>query len=147
MKFPRNVKVFHGQFDVVPLAGVFFLLVLFLLLGSLVYTPGVKIRLQLPVTKEDLPGTDQTMVSVAVDASGQLYFDNQLIVPAQLQSRLRSVVRKSSEPLALLVQADKAVSYQILIHLAVIARDAGIKEAFLATLPPSTTPPALISQP
>lgn len=144
MKFPRNSKIFHGQFDVAPLAGVFFLLVLFVLLASLVYTPGVKINLP---SGGDLPGLDQTMVPVAVDAGGQFYYDNQLIAPPQLLSRLRSVVRKSSEPLCLLVQADKAVSYAVLIHLSTIARDAGLKEVFLATQPNNVTPPALISQP
>ena len=136
MKFPRNAKIFHGQFDVAAFAGVFFLLILFVLLGSLVYTPGV--RLNQPVAN-DLPGTDDTVVAVAVDAQGQLYFDNQLIPPAQLKSRLASVVRKSSTPVTLLVQADKAVNYQTLIRLSVIARDAGIKEALLATLPQTPT--------
>jgi biopolymer transport protein ExbD len=132
MKFPRRAKPFHGQVEVAPFAGVFFLLVLFVLLGSLIYTPGVKINL--PVAN-DLPGADQATVAVAVDARGQYYFDNQLYSPAQLQARLRSAARKATEPLALLVLADQSVSYQSLIHLSVIARDAGIKEAFLATLP------------
>jgi biopolymer transport protein ExbD len=137
MKYPRNAKIFHGQLEVAPFAGVFFLLVLFVLLGSLVYTPGVNISLP---TAGDLPGTDQTVVAVAVDAGGQFYFDNQLIAPPQLQSRLRSVVRKTAEPITLLVQADRAVHYQSLIQLSMIAREVGIKDAFLATLPQESTP-------
>jgi biopolymer transport protein ExbD len=132
MKFPRNARIFHGQFDVAPFAGVFFLLALFLLLGSLVYTPGVSLTLP---AASDLPGTDKSVVSVAVDASGQFYFDNQLIPEAQLKARLASVVRKSAEPLTLLVQADISVKYETLIHLALIARRAGLQEAFLATRP------------
>jgi biopolymer transport protein ExbD len=45
------------------------------------------------------------------------------------------------------VQADKNVSYQTLIHVSTIARDAGIKEAFLATLPPNATPAGILSPP
>lgn len=41
MRFPRNAKIFRGQLDPAPVAGVFFLLMLFILLGSLLYTPGV----------------------------------------------------------------------------------------------------------
>ena len=144
MKFPRNAKIFHGQLDVAPFAGVFFLLVLFVLLGALVYTPGVMINLP---KAEDLPGTDKPTVAVAVDATGQLYFDNQIITPAALLSRLRSVVRKSPEPLALLVQADKDVNYQTLVHLSTIARDAGITEAFLATLPADSAASSILGSP
>src|SRR5512138_2187267 len=79
MKFPRNARIFRGQLDAAPLALVFFLLVIFLMLGSLVYTPGV--RLQLPVT-EGLPGMDRPSVSVAIDASGRVYYQNQVVAKA-----------------------------------------------------------------
>lgn len=144
MKFPRSVKIFQGRPDAAPFAGIFFLLALFMLLGLLVYTPGV--QLNLPVAG-DLPGTDQPTVAVAVDARGQFYFDNQRIAPGELKSRLRTVVRKATEPLTLLVQADKAASYESLVRLTVLARDAGVKQAFLATLPPEAAASALQSQP
>ena len=42
MRFPRNAKIFRGQLDAAPLAGVFFLLLIFFLLSSrLAFTPGV----------------------------------------------------------------------------------------------------------
>jgi len=132
MKFPRNARVLRGNLDVTPYASVFFLLVIFVLLGSMVYTPGV--RLNLPVA-DDLPGTDKPTVNVAVDSIGRLYFQNQLIEEAELTSRLRDIIRKSTDPFTLVVQADKAVPYDNLIRLAVIARDAGIRDMLLATLP------------
>ncbi len=132
MKFPRNARVIRGSFDFTPYAAVFFLLVMFLLLGSLVYTPGVK--LDLPVADE-LPGTDKPTVSVAVDSAGRLYFQNQLVEREDLLSRLRAIAKQSVEPVTLVVQADKAVSYDNLIQLTLLARDAGITDALLATLP------------
>jgi len=92
MKFPRNAKVFHGQLDPAPFAGVFFLLILFVILGALVYTPGVQINL--PVTV-DLPGTDNPVVAVAVDADGHLYYENQLIPEGLLRLRLAKAVKRS----------------------------------------------------
>ena len=71
MKFPRNARIFKGQLDAAPFVTVLFLLVLFLMLGTRVYTPGV--RLELPGTDKPLPGTDSPTVAVAIDASGQLY--------------------------------------------------------------------------
>ena len=132
MKFPRNARIFRGRLDMAPFAAVFFLLVMFLLLASLVYTPGV--RLQVPMAN-DLPGTDKPTVSVAIDANGRLYFENELIDANELKSRLRKVVERSGEPLTLAVQADEKVSYKQLINLTMLARHAGFREVLLATLP------------
>jgi len=40
MRFPRNAQIFRGQLDPAPVAGVFFLLILFVLMGFMLYTPG-----------------------------------------------------------------------------------------------------------
>ena len=139
MKFPRNARIFRGQLDAAPFAAVFFLLVIFLMLGSLIYTPGVP--LQLPVTNE-LPGTDKPTIAVAIDSNGRLYFENQRVEEKQLRDHLRQAVIASREPLTILVQADKAVTHEMLIHLTLLARDAGISQAWLATLPrPSPVSP------
>jgi biopolymer transport protein ExbD len=146
MKFPRNARIVRGQLDAAPFAAVFFLLVIFMMLGSLVYTPGARLQLQLP-RADGLPGTDKPTVSVAVDAEGRLYYENQWIKEAQLQDRLRAAVKKSPEPLTLVVQADKSVSYETCLRLAVLARDAGISEALLAMLPRTYAAPASRSRP
>ncbi len=44
-------------------------------------------------------------------------------------------MKNSREPLTLVVQADKAVTYGQLVHLTMLARDAGIHDVLLATLP------------
>ncbi len=145
MRFPRNAKVFRGQLDAAPFAGVFFLLTLFVLLASFTYTPGVRLRLP---AAPDLPGTDRPSLAVAVDPAGQFYFENQLIRLDELKSRLQAAVKKSAEPLTLLVQADKDVKYETLVRLTLLARAAGIKDALLATLPRDLgAPPARQVQP
>ena len=142
MKFPRNARLVRGRQDAAPYASVFFLLVLFVMLGSLVYTPGVRVPLDLPVA-ENLPGLDQPTVAVAVDANGQLYFENELIADPDLKKRLIKAAAGAHQQLTLIVQADKAVRYERLIGLTLLAREAGIHEALLATLPPplATSPP------
>jgi len=132
MKFPRNARIFRGQLDAAPFAAVFFLLVLFVMLASLTYTPGVHI--QLP-SADDLPGTDKDSVSVAIDASGRLYFDNQLIEEAVLKTRLREAARTTTERLTLVIHADEAVTYKTLLHVTMLAREAGISDGHLAVLP------------
>jgi biopolymer transport protein ExbD len=46
MRFQRHAKIFRGQLDPAPIAAVFFLLLIFIILGSLLYTPGVLVELK-----------------------------------------------------------------------------------------------------
>jgi biopolymer transport protein ExbD len=131
MKFPRNARIFRGQLDAAPFAAVFFLLVLFLMLGSLMYTPGV--RLELPLADE-LPGTDKLTVSVAIDSGGRYYYENQLVQEKDLGNLLRRAVFASAEPLTLVVYADRAVSTEMLVRTSMLARSVGITNGLLATL-------------
>ncbi|MCU0783975.1 MAG: biopolymer transporter ExbD [Verrucomicrobia bacterium] len=132
MKFHRNARMLGGILDAAPVASVFFLVVIFVMIGPLVYTPGI--RVQLPIAN-DLPGTEKPAVTVAVDASNRLFFANQIISEAELKLRLAAAAANSREPLTLVVQADKSVTYDYLVQLTLLARDAGIRDALLATLP------------
>jgi biopolymer transport protein ExbD len=140
MKFPRNTRLLRNPFDVAPFAAVFFLIVIFLMLGALLPTPGIP--LQLP-SASDLPGVDKPSVAVAVDASGRFYFANQIVNEAQLKSSLSAASKKSREPLTLVIHADKSVTYEQLVRLTLLARDAGIQNTLLATLPRIVNTPDL----
>ena len=138
MKFRRTQNYFCGQLDAAPFAGVFFLFLIFVALKpNLVLTPGVPIRLP---QAGDLTGTSSATVAVAVDASGELYYDNQVITEEGLRGRLREEVSQSREPLTLVVEADRDVKYEELVRLSLLARDLGIKDALLATRPQFSAP-------
>jgi biopolymer transport protein ExbD len=139
MKFRRRARLPRTPFDVTAYAAVFFLMVLMLLLGTRRYTPGVKIDLP---TADNLPGTDQTTVTVALDESGRYYFDNQVIGEAALKVQLTNAAARSAAPLTLVIHADKAVRHENLVRLTLLARDAGIHDALLATLPRAVNEPA-----
>ena len=132
MKFPRNSRLLRGPFDLAPFAAVLFLLVIFLMLGALAPISGLPLRLP---AADNLPGTDKPTVTVAVDANGRFYFANQIVTEAQLKSALTNAVQKSREPLTLVIHADKSVTYDQLVRLTLLARDAGIRDVLLATLP------------
>lgn len=138
MRFPRHARILPGQFSAAPLASVFLLLLIFVMLGTHTYVPGVLV--QLPAA-DDLPGTDRPTVTVALDADNRLYFKNQLITEADLKLRLEEAVKNSAEPLTLVVQADGAVTHANLVRLDLLARDAGIREALHAVRPPLVVAP------
>jgi biopolymer transport protein ExbD len=133
MKFPRNARIFRGQLDAAPFASVFFLLVIFVLLGTLLYAPGVQVKL--PSSENlQLAGTDQPTISVAVTTKA-IYFDNQLVSESEFSNRLYAARQKIAGPLTLVVQQDKDVTYGQSMHLMVIAHGAGISDLLFATLP------------
>ncbi len=123
-----------------PFAAVLFLLVIFLMLGGLLPTAGLPLRLPLA---SNLPGTDQPTIAIAVDAGGRFYYANQIVAEDKLKSALKTAVRKSREPLTLVIHADKAVTYDQLVHLVRLAQepDIGITNLLLATLPGAVTTP------
>jgi biopolymer transport protein ExbD len=132
MKFPRNAKIIRSQFDVAPFAAVFFVLVIFLMLGALVPTAGIPLQ---PPVAGNLPGVDQPTIAMAVDDQERLYFENQIVTEPVLKNCLIAATKSVREPLTLIIHADKAVSYETIAHLSLLARDCGITNAVLATLP------------
>jgi len=135
MKFPRNAKILRSHFDVAPFAAVFFLLLIFVLLAALLPTAGIPLQSLQPPAADNLPGTDQPQVAMAVDARGNLYYENQIVTERVLISSLMAKTNEVRAPLTLIIHADKAVSYDTLVHLSLLARRCGITNAWLATLP------------
>ena len=132
MKFPRNARLLRSPFDVAPFVAVFFLLIIFLMLATLLPVPGLSLRL--PIS-DDLPGIDKPTVAAAIDAGGRLFFANQIVNERELKSHLRNAAKGLREPPTLIIHADKAVTYDQLVRVTLLARDTGIHNIVLATLP------------
>ncbi len=140
MKYPRNARIFRGHLDAAPFLGVVFLVVIFFgLQSSMVFTPGVKINL--PV-QEGLAGTGNPAVAVAVDLAGQFYFENQAIAEAGLRDKLKATIKGAKSPMALIIEADEGVGYEVIVRLSKLARELGFREALLATRPKVFAPSA-----
>ena len=139
MRFPRSAKIFRGHIDTAPLAGVFFLLVIFMLLASLVYTPGVPVNIAssaiTPPAIETISSTDGPTTVVAINNAGNFFFENQLISEDQLQSRLAALAMRSRASVTLIVLADKATKYDVVFRLTQLAEKAGIKNILLQGQP------------
>ena len=135
MKFPRNARMLRSQLDAAPFAAVFFLLVIFMMLGSLVYTPGA--RLELAASPRQMACRARTSRRsrwpLMPTGGSTTRTSGSRRTPCAAGCRRRR--RSHAEPLTLVVQADKSVSYERCMRLALLAREAGIPEALLATLP------------
>ena len=107
MRFPRNAKIFRGQLDAAPLAGVFFLLVIFLLLASLLYTPGTPIQFS-SNTVADVPRKN-----VSITKAGKVLFENRTY-PTNLLEQLRDVFKNLAPETTLVLNAEPGAPRQII---------------------------------
>ena len=138
MRFPRRTRLLRNPFDATAYAAVFFLMVIFLSLGSRLYTPGVRIELPEAV---DQPGIDQPSILVALDAEGRFYCQNQAMDSAVLKELFTSRAKQSPDPLTLVILMDKRARLEDLMLLQSLAREAGITAASIATQPgPASLP-------
>ena len=133
MKFPRNARIFRGQLDAAPFASVFFLLVIFVLLGKHLYAPGIQVRL--PAAGDlALVGPEGPTISVAMTTNA-IYFKDQAISENDLSNELHAAREQFSEPPTLILQIDKDVTEEKWMRLWVLAQQTGIQNLNLATFP------------
>lgn len=134
MRFPRSAKILRSQFDVAPFAAVFFAVLILLMLAKLLPVPGLQTKLT-PPTASGLAGVDGPTIAIALDNQGRLFYENQIVTERVLATSLKVAASTAPKPLTLVIHADRAASYEQLTRLALLARDAGITNALLATLP------------
>jgi biopolymer transport protein ExbD len=140
MRFERKARIFRGTLDPSAAAGVLLLLLIFMLLGSLLYTPGVTIDLP---EGGNWPGSDNPTVVVAMDASGQCFFENRAVREGELLSALTSRAQSTaqrSKNLTMVLWADKAAKTEVITRLFSLAQQAGIAEVRLAERPTTFGP-------
>jgi len=133
MKYPRNARIFRGQLDAAPFASVFFLLVIFILIGKLTYTPGIQVRLP-AAGNVRLSGVDGPTLSVALTTNA-IYFQDQQVSENDLSNQLFTAKQKIPGPVTLIVQSDKDVTEEKRAQVWAIAQQAGIQNLLVATLP------------
>ena len=134
MRFPRNAKPFRGQIDLAPLAGVLFLLVIFVLLASLVYTPGVPIQLS-----SANPNAGVTRKNLLIKAQGEIVFEKQIYKTNSME-QLRAELKALALPATIVVVADKGAPRNVLIEVREMAR--GLRLGFEVSGTAIELPPA-----
>lgn len=137
MKFQRKAKILRGPLNAAPVAGVVMLLLIFIMISSLLYTPGVLI--ELPIATP-LTITDNPTVVVEVDSNGQCFYNNKPVDLADLKVAFKNRLRDAamlSRKLTLVLWADKAVRNEVMVKLEALAEESGIAEVLIAGNPPT----------
>src|SRR5688572_28409207 len=122
MRFARNTKIFRGGVDAAPFAGVFFLVVLFVMLFySNVFFPGVPIKL---VDQEGAPEMETR--SAKVLASGEIEFLGVSYDLGRLKTELQSRSQKGTLPRRILIKTEPKTDASLAAEVENLLKGAGI---------------------
>ena len=95
--------------------------------------PGM--RIELPVSP-DQAGVNTPSVIVAVNANGQIFYENQLVQKdSDLEERLARAAEAAREPLTLVLRMDRAVAVETFVKLSDMAQKAGFSQVVVGTRP------------
>lgn len=112
-----------SEMNVIPLVDV----MLVLLVIFIVTAPVITHSVQLELPRASSAPSEQTIdsVTLALDAAGQLHWDNAPIDQAVLVGRLQEAVAANPE-LAVYLRADRDTRYELLARIMADARRAGV---------------------
>jgi len=136
---PRTAPM--SEINMTPLIDVMLVLLVIFILTAPLLTHAI--RLDLPkAASASTPDTPST-ITVAIDAAGKLYWNDQpnAIAPAELQARLTNAGRADSPP-ELHLRADQAVRYRAVAEVMAAAQQAGLARIGFVTAPDPTLHPA-----
>jgi biopolymer transport protein TolR len=123
-----------SDINVTPLVDVMLvLLVIFIITAPLMAS---SIKLDLPQTDAGQPHDTPKFVSVSVDASGKVFFNDQAVTPEALADQLTQAAADSRDT-EVQLRADQTVPYGRVVELMAIANKAGLSRIGFVTEAPA----------
>jgi biopolymer transport protein ExbD len=116
--------------DMSPLIDMVFILLIFFMVSA-TFVKDMDLELQRPKASSSTPSSTKA-VRVYIDASGDTYIDNQPVRVWIIQSKLRDMLRTSSDS-SVLVVTDEGVPARKLIEVVDQCRLAGAKDVGVVT--------------
>jgi biopolymer transport protein ExbD len=121
-----------SEINMVPLIDVMLVLLIIFMITAPLLTHAVKI--DLPSASSQLSDEKPETVSLALDAGGQLFWNDQPLAEADLAGRLQAAAVQQPQP-EVHLRADRETRYQKLAEVMSAAREAGIRKIGFITLP------------
>ncbi|MGL1832302.1 ExbD/TolR family protein [Rhodocyclaceae bacterium SMB388] len=121
-----------SEINMVPLIDVMLVLLIVFMITAPLLTHSIKI--DLPSAASETSNEKPETISLAVDESGLLYWNNEPIADDVLAARLREAAAATEQP-ELHLRADRNTRYQRLAEIMAEARLAGIQKLGFVTTP------------
>lgn len=131
-----------SDINVTPMVDVMLvLLVIFILAAPLL---NHAIRLELPQAQTQALPQDVKTITLSFDASGQLFWDTELLTLDELEQRLRTSAKQKPQP-EILLRADKTTRFELIAEVMAAAQAQGLSKIGFATEPKSSSSSAKLS--
>ncbi len=125
-----------ADINVTPMVDVMLVLLVIFILGAPVWTSSV--QLELPKAQApSAPPAPATTVTVAIDANGQVYWNNEPVAPKALEQRLVEAAKLDVQP-ELQLRADKDTRYEVVAQVMAAAQTHGLTKLGFVTDPGKT---------
>lgn len=122
-----------SDINMTPLVDVMLVLVVIFIITAPLLASSIK--LDLPQSELASPGETSAFVTLTVDRSGQVYFNDQLLELGQLAEQLNRQARVQPDT-ELQLRADASVAYGRIVEVMGVAQKAGLNRiGFVADLP------------
>lgn len=129
-----------AEINITPFVDVMLVLLVIFMVTAPLMTSGVKV--DLPKTDAKPLNADQHPLTVAIDAKGEIFLQNQAVDLNQLVAKLQAISQNDTDR-RIFVRGDKSLSYgRIMQVMGTITQGGFNKVALLADLPTGAPPPA-----
>ena len=121
-----------AEINMVPLIDVMLVLLIIFIVTAPLLTHSIRINLPKATTQTNLEKPEA--VTLSIDASGNLFWDNSRVDDAQLAANLAAAARRNPQP-ELHLRAEKTTQYQRLAEGMSAAQNAGVIKIGFITEP------------
>ncbi|SFV15671.1 ExbD/TolR family protein [Pseudoduganella namucuonensis] len=121
-----------SDINVTPMVDVMLVLLVIFILGAPVFTGAVK--LDLPKAQTAQPPQPAATVTVAIDAAGKFYWNNEAVQQAVLEQRMAEAAKMAPQP-ELQLRADKDTRYETVAQVMAAAQTRGLTKMGFVTDP------------
>lgn len=126
----RNQQEDEGQVDISPLIDMVFILLIFFMVTT-TFVKDMKLDLERPSAASATSASTKS-IRVFIDKFGDIYVDNQPVRIYSLQSKLRDMLRVSTDK-SILVVTDESVPAKVVLEVVDQSRLAGATDVGVAT--------------
>ena len=126
----KYFEVKKARIEIIPMIDIMFFLLVFFIMVTLHMIPDAGIASRLPTssTAQSMP---KPQITLAVDKTGKIHFDQKIFTAGQLTALLRS--KPQPDQLQVTLAGDKDTSLQQLMVVMDACRKAGVTKIGLAT--------------
>lgn len=122
-----------NEMNLIPLIDIMLVLMIIFLVTATVMNPSIP--LTLPKTDVSTPPQPPEIVTVTINAKGQVYWNQQLVGLDQLADQMNTASQQSKKP-SVQIRADKEARYDTVAQVMARASKAGLSDlAFVSDAP------------